>query len=306
MSEHTKFIKRVGLVGIVKFIVSLRGIVLFPILAKVLGPASYGVWSQMLITVGFLLPFVTLALPESMIRFLAAKKDTKDIAKVIFTIIFFILITSIIFAVALSLLSGYFASIFLKDVSASPFIKIASLLIILGALNSVTIEAFRVFGQIKRYSALTISQALLEFCLVLMMFFFGMGLMGVIYAFLIADSIILLVSLILILFRVGFSLPDFSILYPYLAFGIPLIPVGFFDTFINSSDSYIVGFFKGATAVGIYSATYTIGILVVIFIYPISYILAPTIFKLFEEKNIEKVKLYLSYSCYSQSLRFLD
>jgi len=296
MSEHTKFIKRVGLIGIVKFIVSLRGIILFPILAKALGTANYGIWSQILITIGLALPFITLCLPETMVRFLAAKSEKKEVAKGIFTIVFFILITAIISTALLFLTSDYFANILLKDGSASIFVKVASLLIILGALNQASLESFRVFGQIKRYSTLTILQTSLEFGLVLLLLSLGFGLMGVIAAFIIADAIVLLISLLLILSQTGFSLPDFSTLRPYLAFSLPLIPVGFFDTFINSSDRYIIGFFKGASAVGIYSATYTIGILVVIFIYPISYILAPTIFKLFEDKQIDRVKVYLSYS----------
>jgi len=296
MSEHSTFIKRVGLIGVVKFVVSLRGIILFPILAKTLGVANYGIWTQILITAGLLLPITTLCLPETMVRFLVAKIDKKEISKEIFTIVFFVLSVAIIFALLLFLTSNYFARILLQDISASVFIKTASLLIILGGINLVGLESFRVFGQIKRYSALTILQTFLEFGLVLLSVFFGFGLMGVIVSFVIADSIVSLISLSFIVSRIGFSLPDFSILYPYLAFSLPLVPVGLFDTFINSSDRYVIGFFKGASSVGIYSATYTIGILVMIFIYPIAYILAPTIFKLFEENKIEEVKIYLSYS----------
>lgn len=296
MSEHHKFIKRVGLVGIAKIVSSLRGLILFPILAKTLGPSNYGVWSQILITLGLFLPFVTLALPETMVRFLAAEKDKKNVAKVIFTIIFFILIIATIFALILFFSSSSFAKVLLKDSSASFAIRIASFLIILGALNQVSIESFRVFGQIKKYSAISILQTLLEILIVLPLVFFGFGLFGTIVAFLIADSLILLISLIFILSHVGFSRPDFSILAPYLAFALPLVPIGLFDTFINSSDRYVLGFFKGSAAVGIYSATYNIGLLAIVFIYPISYILAPTIFKLFDEKKIDQVKFYLSYS----------
>ena len=126
MSEHIIFIKRVGLIGIVKFIVSLRGIVLFPILAKALGVVEYGIWSQILITVGLLLPFTTFCLPDSMVRFLSAEKKREELARGIFTVIVFILIIAIIFALLIFLASEHFAGILLRDASASIFLKIAS------------------------------------------------------------------------------------------------------------------------------------------------------------------------------------
>jgi O-antigen/teichoic acid export membrane protein len=82
----------------------------------------------------------------------------------------------------------------------------------------------------------------------------------------------------------------------YSAFALPLVPIGLFETVTALSDRYVIGFFKGAEFVGIYSATYNIGVMAVISLYSISYILSPTIFKLFDEKKFSKVKTYLSYS----------
>ena len=109
----------------------------------------------------------------------------------------------------------------------------------------------------------------------------------------------MLFSLYSIISHIGFAWPDFSVLRPYLAFGLPLLPIGLFDTLINSSDRYVIGFFKGATSVGIYSATYSIGLLAIVSIFPIAYILSPTIFKLFDEGNIDKVKIRSAFDCFA-------
>ncbi|MCD6203660.1 MAG: hypothetical protein J7I99_04805 [Methanophagales archaeon] len=45
MSEYKLFAQRVGLVGITTAIVSLRGLIIIPILTKTLGADAYGVWS---------------------------------------------------------------------------------------------------------------------------------------------------------------------------------------------------------------------------------------------------------------------
>lgn len=296
MSEHKIFIKRVALVGVVKFITGLRGLILLPILAKTIGTAGYGIWTQILITVGFLVPFATLNLSSSMVRFLSAEKIKENTAKGVFTVIFSILIVGASLGLVLFIFSGPFAAVLLRDPSASLFIKIAGVLLALEALDLTCLEPFRMFGQIKRYSYLTVLQTVLEIALVAFFVFHGFGLAGALIAFALVRIIILIFSLSFIISHTGFSFPDFSILVPYLAFALPLIPSGFLDTFVASSDRYIVGFFKGASAVGIYSAAYGVGLLPGIFIFPICYILSPTIFKLFDDKEMVGVKTYMSYS----------
>jgi O-antigen/teichoic acid export membrane protein len=296
MSEYVTFISRIGLVGIAKFITSLRGLILLPILAKTLGVVGYGIWAQILVTIGLLISFVTLNLSAGMVRFLPAEKEKRKIARAIFTVIFTVLFVAVVFALVLFLLSDPFAKILLKDASASFFIKIAAFLLVLEALGQTSLESFRIFGQIKRYSTLIVLQTFLEIGLVSLLTLSGFGLLGVLIAFLIARSIILLFSLLFIVSYVGFAVPCFGILRSYLVFALPLIPIGLLEVIIASSDRYIIGFFKGSASVGIYSATYNIGLIAGIFIFPIAYILSPTVFKLFDEKKIEKVKMYLSYS----------
>jgi O-antigen/teichoic acid export membrane protein len=56
MPEYKLFAQRVGLVGIVKLLVSLRGLILLPILTKTLGTDLYGVWTLILVTTSLLMP----------------------------------------------------------------------------------------------------------------------------------------------------------------------------------------------------------------------------------------------------------
>jgi O-antigen/teichoic acid export membrane protein len=62
MNEYKLFAQRVGLVGIANVIVSLRGVILLPILTKTLGTELYGVWAQILVTISLLMPFGLLGL----------------------------------------------------------------------------------------------------------------------------------------------------------------------------------------------------------------------------------------------------
>jgi len=286
----------VGLVGITNLIMNIRGLILIPILTKTLGATGYGAWSQILVTVSLIMPFAMLGLPSAMVRFLPAEREKRNLGKAFFTVAFTILFISMVFALFLFLLSDSLAILLLKDISFAPIFKIASALIILEALNQTSLQSFRIFGQIKKYSTLMILQTSVEVGLVSFFVLSGFGLVGAIISLLITRGFILLLSLFFVISHLGFTFPDFSVLRPYLLFGLPLIPSVIFAIIVASGDRYVIGFFMGAAAVGIYSAAYGIGSVTLVFLGPISYILSPTVFKSYDEGKIDEAKTYLSYS----------
>ena len=83
MSEYTIFAKRIGLVGVAQTIVSLKGLIILPILTKTLGASDYGIWAQILITVSLLQPFIILGLDSSILRFLSSVEKEKVVQGVI-------------------------------------------------------------------------------------------------------------------------------------------------------------------------------------------------------------------------------
>ncbi|MBA7507591.1 hypothetical protein ES706_06311 [subsurface metagenome] len=296
MAEYELVTKHVAWIGIARFINYGRGLILLPILTKVLGAGDYGVWSLILVTISLLLPFVMLGLPYGMGRFLPAERDRRKASKGIFTTLFTILFTSIIFASCLFFLADTVATVLLKDASFAPIIRIASLLVILQALSQLSVESFMPFRQVKTYSILTIIQTLMEIALVYFLVLFGFGLYGAIIALLVTRGIVLLISLPLIISRFGFSLPSFSVFRSYLTFGLPIVPSVIFEWVITSSDRYMIGFFLGAASVGIYSASYNMGAMAAVALYIITFATAPTVVKSYDEGKIEDTKNYLSYS----------
>lgn len=295
MSEYTVFAQRIGLTGVARTVVSLKGLIILPILTKTLGASDYGIWAQVLITVSLLQPFISLGLGSSTVRFLSSK-GKRETGQGIFTVLSVILVTGMIATLVVFLVSDFLAINLLGSESAAAAIRFGSLLIILEALNTIALGSFRVFGQIKRYSIIILSQTALEIGLVAFFVLSGHGILGAIISLLITRSIILLVMLYLIVSYAGFTFPDFSLLRPYLTYGLPLAPTAIFNTIVSSSDRYVIGFLMGAASVGIYSAAYGIGSVILMFLQYIAYILAPTIFNLYDKRRIDEVKTYLSYS----------
>jgi len=275
-SKYALFARRIGLVGFAQTIASLQGLILLPIMTKTFGAHGYGVWAQILITILLVQPFIMLGLDSSILRFLSSK-DKKEIVQGVITVLSVILITGLFASLVLFLSSDFLAITLLKEESAAIIFRVAAPLLILGALNSIILGSFRVFGLLKRYAVILLLQTFLEVGLISFFVLSGYGLRGAVISLIITRIITVLVGLFFVISYAGFSRPNFSILRPYLSYGLPLVPTVIFGFIVSSSDRYVIGFFMGAEKVGIYSAAYGIG-------YSLKYLLMfsiPSVFGLF-------------------------
>jgi len=296
MTEYKLFAQRVGLVGITNLIFSLRGLILIPVLTKTLGADAYGIWSVIMVTISLLSPLALLGLTSAMIRFLAAEKDKRKIQEGFYSVISVVFVAGLILSLIVFLLADSFAITILKDISAAPLIKIASVVILLQALDLASLEFFRAFGRMKKYSGLMLLQTVAEVGFVAYFVISGFGLLGAVVSLLISRGIVLLIGASFIFKEVGFKLPKFYGLKDYLKFGLPLVPTALLGWITASSDRYLIGYFSSSQMVGIYSAAYNIGMMIGFFGAPLQIILFPTISKLYEEGKEQEMKTYLAYS----------
>jgi len=102
---------------------------------------------------------------------------------------------------------------------------------------------------------------------------------------LIVRSIIIIILILLTISQIGIKIPDFSRIKEFLVYGMPLVPAGFFAWFIDVGDRYVIGFFMDIASVGVYSAAYSLCNILFMFSSMISFVLFPTISKLWHEKD---------------------
>jgi O-antigen/teichoic acid export membrane protein len=295
-TSYKKFTQDVGLIGITQLLLRLGGLILIPIITKTLGAYQYGIWAQILVTISLLTPLVMLGLSATIVRFLSGEKDKEKIREGFLSVAAVILFTGSLLSVILFWSSDFLASAVFSDINASYFVKAASFLVLITALDEITLSYFRTFQQIKTFSAFTLLKTFGELGLIAYLLLSGFGLFGAIIALLIVDGIIFVIAFSFAISQIGFKLPDFSELKTYLRYGLPLTPNAAIAWIINSSDRYIIGYFIGMASVGVYSVAYAMGNLITFFLTPIMVILFPTISKLYEEKSIEEVRNYLKYS----------
>ena len=295
LAEYSLFARRIGLVGVVQTLYNLRGLIILPILTRVLGASDYGVWALILVTVNLASPLIQLGLQNAMLRFLPSR-GKEEIARGFITALPVILGTGTAAALILFFSSDLLAAVFLQEEGAASVVRVASLLLILESLTQLAVHSFRIFGQIKRYAAVRLLETLLQVGLIAFFVLSGYGLLGAVMGMLITKAVTLAIAWALIISYAGFARPDFSLLPGYFKYGLPLVPYALFAYVIASSDRYVIGGFLDAAQIGIYSAAYNMGHIVLTFSSYIRYVLRPTMYKGYDEGKVDAVKNYLSYS----------
>ncbi|MCH7605448.1 oligosaccharide flippase family protein, partial [Patescibacteria group bacterium] len=183
MKKYGNFIKNFGILGTANFVVSIRGLLLLPLLTKILGPEQYGMWAQLSITLTLVASIAVLGLPSALVRFLAAEKVRKNIQEGIWSSVFSVLFISLLIVLVFSLFAGAIGE-FLHV--SSILISILGFIILFESINLIFLNMFRVSQQIGTYSFFIILSLLGEVGLVGISVIWGYGLLGAVVALLLS------------------------------------------------------------------------------------------------------------------------
>jgi len=293
MSVYKKFTKDVGLITFVHFLTVAKIIIFMPLITKMLGAFSYGIWTQLLVTAGLVAPLMRLGLTNSIVRYLSSEKDAQEIKKGIYSVLLVVVIMSFF------IFAGFIA--FLKPISSffqSPtiFIFLLPFIISLESLNATMLSVFQAFQKMTTYSLLVVFSSLGEIGLVIASIYLGYGLEGAVFSLLLIRIMTFALLYAHIYMIAGFGLPEFTILKKYLKFSLPTLLSNVSYWFVTSIDKYLVGFFLGTLFVGYYAPAYSLGNLITFFILPISFVLFPAVSKSYDEQKIDQVRTKLRYS----------
>jgi O-antigen/teichoic acid export membrane protein len=291
-----KFARDVGLIGIVQILTNLSSFLLLPIITKSLGTYDYGIWAQINISVSLISPLALMGLSMGLIRFLSSETEKEIIKEAVYSILFFVTISGLLASFSLYIFAEPLATFGFKDHEAAYFIKAGSLLILVNVIEPVSLYYFRVFRQIKEFAFFTLIEALGKLFFILILLKMGYGLLGVIEATLLVQSVIILIAFMTIVSQIGFIIPRFTYIREYLQYSLPLTPNTLVRWVSESSDRYLVTYFMGLTSVGIYSAACSFGNLIQLLVSPLQLILFPELSKLYDEGKINDVETYMSHS----------
>jgi O-antigen/teichoic acid export membrane protein len=294
MKQGGLLVKRIGLVGVTNLLVELSGLILLPTLTKNLSIIEYGMWVQIIVTVGLVPAVALLGLPSSMARFMAPAKNKEESREIFYSLATIIAFAALVASTLILAFSGIIASALFNG--REDIVHLLSLLVFLECLIGIPFSYFRISQQIKKYSIFSIARICLMVLLVSYFVHSGRGIQGAVIGMMITAFMFFATMSIFVLADMGMALPRFRNLRNYLAFGMPTVPGNIAGWIVNSSNRYVLGVLLGASAVGYFSPSYALGNMISIFIAPISLILPTVLPRYYDDKQIDEVKLILSIS----------
>jgi len=296
MEKYRKYIWDIGLIGIANSANNLKSILLIPLLTKFLGAYDYGMWTQLKITIIFLLPFLTVGTSQALIKFLSGEANNTRIKEDFFSCLLASNFVSALAAIACFVFSGMIAGLVLGDPEYGYLIKIFSLLLIFESSSLLLMEYLKGFRYIKTYFKILLFETLFELCTVAYAVFNGYGILGALSALLLTRAIFVSIRVLQICSIIGFKWPRFTNLKKYIIFGMPLaLSISFFFI-LNWGNRYLINYYLGLKEVGIYSVAYFIAYIVTFIASPIGYILFPTLSSCIKRAEKKEAEIYLAYS----------
>lgn len=240
-------------------------VILVPIYANVLGVQDFGVMALVNTTLSLATATVTLALPQAFFRsYLMEHDDVPGRARVLSTALGLRLLVSLAGLGLLLLLAFPLTQLLFGQDSQLPVLLLIGPIVFCDTLNLVPLSLLRAERQPAAYAALSFSRAVLgSLMIIVFVVGFRLGVLGVVLGALVSAATVAVVG-VAVLARAGRLRVaiDRRLAGHMFAFSLPLVPAAIASWTLNLSDRYLIGAFQGHSAVGVYSAGYTIGLVV--------------------------------------------
>jgi O-antigen/teichoic acid export membrane protein len=276
--------------------IPLGGLITLPALTRNFTAEDYAVWMQAVFIVALLAFILNLCLGYAVIRFLAAEDDRLKRRQALGVMLWP--------TVALSGLAIIISILLKRDISIilftnADYAHLVPLIFLWGALDgifSILIAYWMARRQIIKLSISLMTLALYKMVIIVTLSMVGSSLSRIIGCIAAGEIIIIFIILGIIITDIGWLKPGLEGLKGYLTFSIPLIPSGVLFWLISYIDRYFITYLLNLSQAGIYSASFSIGMLIFFFYSPLQFVLFPVVSKLWEQNEQLKIRSYLEYS----------
>lgn len=250
MNKFSKLINNSVIFAVGNFGSKFISLFMVPLYTFALSTSEYGKVDLITNTISLLIPFVTLSLDQALLRMIMFDKNEKDKDKYLtITLSFYFVFFLIILLTAIPLM--YFFHLF-QGMRFNFF-----LLLFLNGTQLILLQYCRGIGELKKYAVNGILQTLVFAILnILLLVNFKLGIVGYLYSLIIGTqfSVVYLVISLKVWESINFKKLDYkNTLVSMINYSIPLIPNSIMWWVVNNSTRYIIAFFLGVGANGLFA-----------------------------------------------------
>jgi len=271
----------------------LRGLLTMPLLIRGLGTDAFGTWSQTLAFTFLVTAIVGLNLHHSLIRFIAA--DRLAAGKAYGTTLFVSLATSSLACILLGLGASPAMADVLVGSHDQRILRLGLAIVVSSTVRNLNLNLYRATDRIKLRSVVDFAGSMVELAAIVVLVLLGFGIVEVLLALAIIGGAIALVTTLHGNRIAPLRRVDRELLRDALRYSAPLIPAAIAMWVLDRSDRFVISSVLDQTHVGIYSAHYTLGSLIVFVQGPIQMALTPKVMQLWEADRATAAK-YVQHS----------
>lgn len=277
-----------------------RKLTVIPLITKLLGSGSYGVWVVVLAFIGVVQEIGGMHLHGSLIRYgiLDEEKEQTYIDTVVLSIILGMIISIIVLLIGVN---ADLSNIIEKEYSSYlDLILVSALLVFSNIVLKVNLNFPRAKQKVKMFEISRMVKQIIEIFALTLIFFLGGNVIQGIFGLLAISIASNIVFFIIIFTKYEIPCPDIENYIKYFKYSLPMIPKSISEKILSNIDKYLIIYYLSPTAVGIYGVAYSVSRIFRVFTQLLNSTLYPRIADNWEKQNIDEVE-YL----YNSIFRYL-
>ncbi|MFY9357013.1 MAG: oligosaccharide flippase family protein [Defluviitoga tunisiensis] len=224
---------------------------MLPLYTRMLTTSDYGQLDVLQTTISLLIPLITFQAVEAVFRYSVDMRENKSASSV--------LMNGILLCLFGMLISLLLFPVFTRIEPFSSYLLFFYLILFFSMMNGILRQFVRGLGTIKAFVAsdLAYAASFVTFNIIFLVYL-KMGLKGYFLSMLLAHLINTFILLVFgnVFKYLNFKSFDKSFMKTMLIYSIPLIPNGLMWWVMSVSDRYILTYYMGFDATGIYSVSY--------------------------------------------------
>lgn len=260
----------------------LKGLLILPLIARAFGEASYGIWSQIALSVALLQSVATLRLGSALVRYLTETREGIERRRAVWMANGTVLgIGALVVACVLCFRTA-FAFMLFGTRALAEFIPPFAMLLYAQTLLSTGIAYFRASDQLRAGTLLQACTSLGSIAIVaLVVVGFRASLSQAVFAWAASTALGALVAQFAIVSQQGAPLRiSVRTLRRFLRYSLPLVPAAATVWIIEYSDRFFVVHLLGLSQAGIYAGAYRLAQVMRLLMTPMLFVLLPTVLRL--------------------------
>ena len=287
-AQYKKLSKDTFSYGLSSALQKLITIFLFPIYARLLSPADFGVQDIVLSVVNILVMFLILGMDSGVMQYYY-ENDEKERKKLVSTFMWFELLVAVPVVFLVAVFAEPICSVFFKDASLAYYLRLGVIAVPFSLMGGAMMNTLRLTFQTKKFVILSTTGILLQVGgAILLVIVYRMGVKGVLLSVFISYFLQAALGLVLTYKDYSRSI-SFHWLPKLLKVGIPLVPAALSFWVMSYANRFFLVNYASMEEVGLLSVVNRISSILLLFLSAFSSAWGPYAYNLATDRELARV-----------------